>query len=317
MRSLATMAAVGWMALAAAAGLGSDAPPAAKDTAAERVAGLQAALEAGRLDEVVAGAASVLRGVRDEGLKTEATRLLAEALRRKGDWRPAAKAYKDLAARFEKGSDAAVRHEAVAEVLEAAPQGLYHALQGDKDFGPPKTLADEAVLAAALDKLAEQRAAKLAARVAAMRVARTPPDVVSIFEELAAAYREIRAISPGFPYDAERRAAQAAAERLETIGRDLQPKVRAKIVEADREVAQRGTVTSAQREEFEEYHATCAKMAEAEEAFRRTLQTVGGAGWPERGRLGLQSAGRGAAYGLAAARFHWLSVRPTGRRLRG
>lgn len=287
--------------------------PAAKDFGQKKLADLRAASDAARYDEVIAGAGALSRASRDEAVRMEAARLAADALRKKGDWRPAAKAYRDLAALSGKGSDGAVRAEAVAEVLEVSPQGLYHALRDDKEFGPPRTLSDDGVLAAALERLAERRAAKLAPRLAAMKTAATPTDVVAIFQELAEAYRQLHVVAPGFSLEPERQAARAAAECLEAIDREVRPKLRDTLVEAEREIAARRTVTSAQKEQLEAYAATCQKMADAEEAFRQALEKVGGQGWPERGRLGLQSAGRRTAYGLMAGRFHWLSLRPVGR----
>lgn len=263
---------------------------------------VRAAIAEGRYEEAASAASNLERGTKDDAVKTEAMRLRAVALRKKGDWAAAAKAYKSLAGRFEAGSEEQVRYEAAGEVLAASLQGRYAGVEG--------TLAEDGVLAEATVRVGEARAAKLAARVAALKTARTPQEVVAVLGEVLEGYGEARILAPNVPEGREQEAAQAAGDRLEALAKEAKPKLQQKLEEFNRTIGSRGTVDSVRVKQLEEYHDLCMKMAEAEDAFQSLLKKVEGEGWPERLRLERESEKRGREYGVMAQWFNRPLTRP-------
>jgi len=290
----------------------------------QRLAEIQALVDGGKYAEAVEAARPFAAGVRDAGTKTEAMRLLAEALRKNGDWALAAKAHADLAGRYEAGTDQAVRAQATGEVLTKSPQGVYPGLKRPIAEGAggelkPRTLAEDDVLAEALAALGEARAAALGSKVAAMKKAAMPADVVTALEEIVVGFREARVLAPKMSYDAEREAAKAAGDRLESLGNEAKPRLREKLEALDKAASDQGGLNSSQKQEAEQYQDLCVKSAEAEDKFREAMRDVGGPGWGGRVRLIFESTKRNHEYGLLAMGFRDVSVRDEGllrRRLR-
>ncbi|HUU91980.1 MAG TPA: hypothetical protein VM238_12315 [Phycisphaerae bacterium] len=267
----------------------------------ERLDAVRASLDGGKYKEAAAGARTVLRGARDEKTKSDATRILAVALRKDGLWRPAAKAYEDLQACCDEGSGPYVRSGATAEILEASPKGIYEPLAKQAGRTPGETgvgaLADDDVLNAALAVLGTQRAEKLKGRVAQMKKARLAKDVAAIFARIAKGYREARILNPNLPADGAQNAAKAAALNLERVERDVMTPVRETLDGISKNVASRRTLTSAEQKQVAECEQFCVEAAEAEEAFRTNLKVAAGERWPEALALGAASLRRGLQYG--------------------
>ena len=290
-----------------------------------------AAAQQGRLEEIrtmiaeckyaeaVEAARPFAASVKEKDVKAEATGLLATALRRNGDWSLAAKAYKDLAGLEEKGSEAYIRAEATAEVLAASPGGVYPPLKKEGVEAKPRTLAHDEVVTDALASVGEARAKKLGAKASALARSATPADVVAALEEIAVGYREARVLAPQMSYEAEREAVTAAAKRLESLSNEATPKLRQKLQELDQSAASQGGLNSGQQKEAQDYHALCVKSGESEDKFREVMKDVGGAGWPERMKLGMASMGRNREYGFLGLGFQRASLvrRGLGGRWRG
>ena len=274
----------------------------------QRLAEIQSLMDEGKYAEAVEAARPFAASVYDKDVKTEAMRLLAEALRKNGDWGLAAKAYGDLAGRYEKGSEAAVRAQATAEVLAKSPQGVYAGLKKPAAAEGPRTLAEDEVLAEALAAVGEARAAAPGSKVAAMKKAATPAEVATALEEVLAGYAEARMLAPKMSYEAEREAAKGAAERLESLGNEAKPKLREKLAGYDQAAAAQGGLNSAQKAEVEKYHQLCVESAEAEVKFRERVREAGGPEWTERVRLVFDSTRRNHEYGLLAVGFHRVSL---------
>jgi hypothetical protein len=302
----------------------------------ERLAEIRLWVDMGRYDEAAAAARLLARSDRDDQTKTEATRLLALALRKKGDWRTAAQTYKDLAARYEKDSDASILAEATADVLLASSNGVYPGLEKPAPAGgdpasavadksaaakpaqepPPKpaakTLADDDTLKAALVKEAEKRVAGLKGRIAEMKRAKTPEEVAAAFVQIAEVFRCARVLAPDRDYEAEQEAAKAAGDRMDALWSDARPWLRDRLTEMQRDAASRGSVSSAEKKELEGYQQMATRMADAEGVFRSGLEKVGGPAWAERRALVLKSVEREREYGLLARGFQMLLTRPYG-----
>ena len=274
----------------------------------ERLEGIRTMIAEGKYTEAVEAARPFAASVREKDVKADATGLLATALRRNGDWALAAKAYKDLAGLMEKGSDEAIRAEATAEVLAASPGGVYPPLKKEGAEEKSRTLVHDDEVTAVLAVVGEARAKKLGAKAAALKRLAMPADVVAALEEVAAGYREARVLAPRMGYEAEREAVKAAAERLESLSNEATPKLRQKLQEFNQAAVGQGGLNSGQQKEAQEYNALCVKSAETENKFREVMKDVGGAGWPERAKLGMASMGRNREYGVLALGFHRVTL---------
>jgi hypothetical protein len=274
----------------------------------ERLEEIRTMIAEGKYAEAVEAARPFAASVKDKGVKAEATGLLATALRRNGDWALAAKAYKDLAGLVEKGSEAQIRAEATAEVLAASPGGVYPPLKKEGVAEEPRTLGHDDVVTDALALVGEARAKKLGAKASALKRSAAPADVVAALEEMAAGYREARVLAPQMGYEAEREAVRAAAERLESLSNEAMPKLREKLSALGQAAASQGGLNSGQQKEAQDYGDLCVKSGESEDKFREVMKDVGGAGWPERVKLGLASMGRNREYGVLALGFHRVTL---------
>ncbi len=252
----------------------------------------------------------------DQEAKTEAMVLLADALRKKGDWTPAAKAYADLKGRFEKAADSAVRYEATAEVIQACREGVYPPLASSPTpYGSPPsaTVAADDVLALALVHLGETRARKLDTRAEGLKRAATPEEAAALFAEVIEGYRQARILAPSLPRTHDLEAAKAAGSRLEALSGEILPKLQAGMAKLQETIGERATIDNQQKKELADREAHCIAMAEAEDAFRGALVKVndpGGRRNPELVRLGAESLKRNREYGRLAQVCRRIRTRP-------
>ncbi len=294
--------ALGFLAPAARAFTWDDAPKAEPEPETQpgkppevidpKVRELEAALEAGEFDKVINEGMAFVRATRNEDAKTAALKLVADATREKGDWRQVHPAYARLRDRYPKGSDWYLRYDAVCEVVRSAPGGVYGAKPAE---GTAPTLADEAVLAKALEDLAETRAAKLKSRHTALKRARRPQDVISRLSELAEGYKAVRAISPTIAEPGEREAATAAGQQLASMMKTVGKKLQMSLAQI-RESVRLGRISNRLRAETAQLKALAEGMADAEAAYQKGLGQLGGKDWDERAQLRKESEERRTKY---------------------
>ncbi len=260
---------------------------------------VQTMLDQGKYEEAAEAARGLLRGGRDDESRTGALRIVAVALRKKGDWKAAAKAYEDLKARFEKASDDYVTAEATAEVLQASPKGVYAPLTKNATAasggGSTATLADDGVLAKALVVVGDARAAKVNGRLGEMKKSRSPREIVKVFDEMAQGFQQARILNPDLSLDLDRNAAQAAADALDRVEKDVLPGLRQRMDEMFKVGVERNTLDNTQKDQVSEALEACQQASDAERAFRDVLKPIM-RGWPEGVALNLASIKRGNSY---------------------
>jgi hypothetical protein len=273
---------------------------------------IESAYTSGDYDTVIRLAKDFVRSAESEALKTEAARLVAQSQRKKKEWDLAQGAYLSLRNRFEKGSDAFIRAEAVADILRASREGVYLPLVEAGGGEKPKTLDHDPVLDQALACLAKTRARRLELRLPRINRARTVEEVVQRFLPMAEEIRQLRAIWPEMPPNLERAAVQKAAMRLAPLSR----KTIALLKEKDAyyaAVAKKRGLNSSRRSEMLQYKAMCKNLAAAEKAFLQAMdQLPGTRDWPEGQTLRQESDKRRAEYDELA-----LAFTPPARRDRG
>jgi hypothetical protein len=275
---------------------------------AQRIAEMQAEMMAGNTDEAVKAARDFLKTARDENAKTEALRVIADGLRKSGDWRGAVGAYRGLCDRFEKTSDDCVRCAAIADVLAASQNGIY---KGSAKIKPApgtqaKTLSDDETLNAALTLLARSRSAKLRTKGMAVRRARTPQDVMNLFRPLAEEARQIFLLGPNTPPDDARSVGTMAAQRLAQIHTQVTSVLQKKLQSYQQKMKRHepGSFTKTQKTDIENTQQTCKEMAAAEKEFQQALTCVSGSGeWAAGDSFRIDSTERANAYEQLAKEY--------------
>jgi len=275
-------------------------------TASTEVVRIQAVLLAGEYDRALEEAQVLCAKASDKKVKTEAMRIMAEALRKQGKWSEAGAAYARLARRFEKNSDAYIQYDAIAQILRVSRNGFYPPARksGDAAGKDPATLDDDAVLAEALACLADTQALKLKRRVVPVTRARTPKDVLVAFAPLAEAYRQVRLLAPDRATDDEQGAAQAAAAQLAKLTRRIVSSLRTKLQKYEPKMRRPWGFNNVEKEDIAEWNTNCRQLAEMENAFQELLGKMGGPkGWSGRADLISDSDRRCRTYENLAEEF--------------
>jgi len=320
--------------LALAAGFAAAADPLTRPEAAgvvatddrAKLAEVEALFAAGKFGDVAEPARALLRITKDDAVKTGAARLIAESLRKKGDWKVAAAAYAKLAERYEKGSDDQIKATATGEVLLASPTGVYPPLEAAaanaeavaadagaaastsaaaSTTGQPAAanLGDDAYLARALACLASIRAEKLKARVVTIKRARTPQEAQAAFAALAEELRQARVLSGSLSAEPEQAAAGTAGKQLADLGQQILTTLNARLAGFQAAI-KRSALTLSQRKDMESYQTLCTDLAKTEGSFQTTAGKLNGlSSSSDAAKLRDDSAQRQAEYAKLAQAF--------------
>jgi hypothetical protein len=247
-------------------------------------------------EKVIVLAKDFVRSAKDESLKTAAAAMVAKAQRRKKEWDLAQGAYLSLRDRYPKGSDEYARAEAVAEILRASREGVYHPLTAAGGEESGGTLDDDAVLEKALACLAQERAKRLELRVPRLRRARNVEGLVQQFLALAEEMSQLRGISPEMSPNLERQVVQTAAMRLKPLAERTIAALKEKTLYYKAMLEKRG-LTSSRRSEMLQYKAMCENLLAAERAFLDGVDKLEGTrDWPEGQSLKEEGVERCRAY---------------------
>jgi len=293
-------------ALPGSSGAAATAPATQAASDGDKVTAMESLLAAGKFNEVTLEAIAFLRGTGSDSAKTGVAWLLAESLRKKGDWAVAQEAYRKLRDRFDKKDDLYLKYDAIHQILKSSPDGVWNPEGTAAATAEPpaaRTLADDAVLAEALTHMANTRAERLKSRTAPLNNARTPKEVVTLFMPLAEEFRQARVLSARMSAEPERFAGQAAGRRMADLGRRATASLQSKL-DAYQAAYRAGKLTLKQREEIEACRGLCLELAATEEAFQKELAKLGGlSGLAEGERLRSDSIDRQRAYEKLAAAF--------------
>ncbi|MFO8012384.1 MAG: hypothetical protein R6X20_03665 [Phycisphaerae bacterium] len=257
---------------------------------------IEIAFVAGKYDKAITLAKDFVRSAESESLKTEAARLVAKAQRKKKEWNLARGAYLSLRDRYPKGSDEYARAEAVAEILRASRDGVYHPLVQSGAAEAGQTLDNDTVLKKALACLAEKRAKRLELRVPRLRRTRNVEQLVQQFLSLAGDIDQLRGIWPDISPSLERQAVQTAAMRLKPVSDKTIAALKEKSLHYDT-ILEKRSLTSSRRSEMLRYKAMCENLLAAERAFLNGVDKLEGThNWPEGQSLKNENVERCKAY---------------------
>jgi hypothetical protein len=285
-------------------------PPPTEDQ--QKAAEIATMLQAGNADQALEAAKAFLAKTRDEKAKTEAMRVVAECYRKKGDWKQAMPAYLKLRERYEKASDEYVRYDAIAEILRSSPGGVYQppgatTTAAAADVTAPavgKTVSDDEVLAQALNRLAGFRNTRLKSRVAMVRRARTPQEVMSAFAPAAEEARQIFLLGPNVSPEAARELATVAGARLNELGKQVENACNAKFQRYKPKFDNPWSFSNLEEKDVANTSAQCKELAQCEKNFQESLFSVAGKGdWPEGDNLRKDSMDRRGVYDQLAGEF--------------
>jgi hypothetical protein len=255
---------------------------------------MAAKVVAGQVDEALAEAKEFATKTLDDKAKTDALRVVADCLRKRADWKGAAQAYAKLKERFEKDSDDYARCDAISQILNGSPSGVYGG-GGAAKGEAAKTLADDEALKDALNRLVSQRTGRLKSRIGAIRVARTPQAVVAAFKPVADEAKPLLQLGTDSGVDAVKDVAEAAGKRLQEIAKQMEAVLRAKLQAWQPKFEKPWTFTNLEKKEVPSIGASCKQMAAAEKEFQESLMLLSGA-WSGAEVVRRESADRAALY---------------------
>jgi len=263
----------------------------------QATAPIEALMSAGEYDKVIEEAKSLQNSSPDESVKTEAQRLTADALRKKGQWKDATVAYGRVRDRYTKSSDDYLKYQTIAEILRTSPTGTYRAVAPDSTGGDPPTLADDAHLTEALRHQAELLVRKVLLRASVLRRAKTPREIVTLFADVAEGFRQARVLDPNVAAKDVRETAQMAGTRLQELANTMVPQLRAKAVKIRVKRERPWSYTNVEKEDIQKCSALVKEFASVEGQFQGLLGKVGGSGeWAEGDAMRSQSSDRAATY---------------------
>jgi len=287
---------------------------------ASEIAGL---LGEGKVAEAqAAGEAFLKSGIKDAVALAEAQRVVAECLRKKGEWRAASAAYVRVRDRCEKNSEDYIRYDAIADILRASPNGVYSG-PGSAPAGllptatattatgtaapaapAPKTLADDDALADALARVASMRTVKIKQRVPAIKRGRTPQEALAAYAPAVNDAREMFILGPNAPADAPHEAAAAAGARLKELATPLVAQLQSKFEVYRKKFDSPWSLTNVEKADIQTISQGCKDMMEVEKSFQQSLPMVAGKQpWPDQERLAADSQERMAAYSQLSLQY--------------
>ena len=263
----------------------------------QATAPIEALVSAGQYDKAIEEATSLKNSSPNESVKTEAQRLIADAMRKKGQWKEATVAYGRVRDRYPKGSDDCLKYQTIAEILRMSPTGTYRAAVSDGVGGNPPTLADDAHLTVALRHQAELQVKKILLRASTLRRAKAPREVVTQFADMVEGFRHALVLDPHAAAKGIRETAQTAGTRLQELANAMVPQLRAKAAKVRVKREKPWSYTNVEKEDIQKCSALIKECASVEGQFQGLLGKVGGSGeWAEGDALRTQSSDRAATY---------------------
>jgi len=276
----------------------------------QRLADLDAELTAGHYEKAAAEAKAILGEASDADAIVEARRILAESLRKQGNWRAASGAYIALSRACPEGSEDRVRYEAIGEVLRTTNrEGIYGPAVAN---GEKRKLSDDEALEEALATWAEFQCKQFKSFCSRLRRARSPADVVKIVRPAAEDARVIFLVAPDTPADGPRRVAQAANAKLDRLCKAARGALERKLHKYEYKMENPWAFTNVEKRDLENTRNLCNQMSSAEQVFLESLTELAGPGtWPEAGAIRAASADRRATYNELAGEFEvpeWIEI---------
>ena len=260
----------------------------------QATAPVEALMSAGEYDKALEEATSLQSSSPDESVKTEAQRLMADALRKKGQWKAATVAYGRVRDRYTKSSDDHLKYQTIAEILRTSPTGTYRAVAPKSTSGDPPTLADDAHLMEALRHQAGLRLKKVLLRASALRRAKAPREIVALFADVVEGFRQARVLDPNVAAKDVRETAHLAGTRLQKLAVTMVPQLRGKAVKIREKRQRPWSYTNVDKKNIQQCRAMVKECASVEGQFQGLLGRVGE--WAEGDALRSQSSNRAATY---------------------
>jgi hypothetical protein len=232
------------------------------------------------VDKAIEAARTYVKDGLDEDAKTDATGVIADGLRKKGDWHGAQAAYLKARDRCEKGSEDYLRYDAIADLLKASPTGI-HVPPGGAKAGASKEdakpLSDDAALEAALAHITQVKLEKLKGRMASLKRAKTPQEVVTLFTPIADDYRQAAASMPA-AVKASAEAAASAGSTLQDLSVKILEGLRNKQAQYQPKMDKPWSFNNVEQKDMGVGQAYCKELAQSEQRFQQVVGKMAGSG---------------------------------------
>jgi hypothetical protein len=232
------------------------------------------------VDKAIEAARDYVKDGLDEDAKTDAMGVIADGLRKKGDWRGAQAAYIKTRERCEKGSEDYLRYDSIADVLKSAPAGIYVPPGGPKAGAAKedaKPLSDDAVLESVLSHLAQAKLERLKARMVTLKRAKSPQEVVTLFTPISDDYRQAVSTMPAAG-KASADAASTAGTALQELSEKILEGLRAKQAQYEPKMDKPWTFTNVDKGDLGKCQAYCRDLASSEHKFQSVVGKMAGPG---------------------------------------
>jgi hypothetical protein len=289
--------------------LGLAAPARADD--AQRLADINADLTAGKYEKAAEEAKAFIGETNDKDAVLEARRVLAECLRKQGDWRSASGAYTALSRACPEGSEDRLRYQAIGEVLRATNSaGVYGPAlaQGEK-----RNLSNDEALNDALAMWAELQCKRFKSITARVARARSPADVLKLIKPAAEEARGMFAVAPDTKrgeaaqkaiQEQTRQMALTASAKLNQLCKAARSVLERKLHKYQPKMKTPWAFTNIEERDIEQTNKLCNQMAAAEQVFLETMADLAGAGeWPQAESIRGACTDRQATYRELASQF--------------
>ena len=291
-------------------GVAGGAGPALADDA-QRLADINAALTAGKYEEAATQAKALIGETQDKDATLEARRVLAECLRKQGDWRAASGAYTALGRACSDGSEDQARYDAIGEVLRSTnAKGVYGpALSG----GEKRPLSNDEALDDALAMWVEFQCKQFTTRAGRVARARSPADVLKIVKPLGEEARGILSVAPETERgkaarkqieEETRKVAVAASEKLTQLCKAARSVLERKLHKYQPKMKTPWAFTNIEERDIAQTNKLCNQMAAAEAVFLEAVGDLTGSGeWPQAESVRAACTDRQATYRELAKQF--------------
>jgi len=260
------------------------------------------------VDKAIEAARDYVKDGMDEDAKTDAMGVIADGLRKKGDWKGAQAAYQKARDRCEKGSEGYLKYDAILDILKASPAGIYAGMKA----ADAKPLSDDAALDAALQKMTQIRLDKLKNRLTPLKRAKTPQELVTLFTPIVEEYRQAAMASPAAGA-AGHDAAAMANGTLQEISAKLMDYLRNRQTQFQPKMDKPWGFTNVEKKDMGTCRASCKELAAGEKGFQQLVTKLAGSGdWAEGKRVMKDSDIRRDGYERMAESFvvpEWTEIR--------
>jgi hypothetical protein len=287
-------------------------PTAAKAAAVEdgvKAAALEALLKDGKYDEAIDTGNKLFLSARDDDAKTTAAKVVAESLRKKGEWARTVSSYTRLRERFPKTADEWMLYDMMIDVMKASPKGVctvgVPVATGTAAPDPAaKTVSDDDTLKEALGAVAANRMKTLKLKAGNCRTAGSAQAVVSALKPVADDAKRIRTVHNDVSTEPVQDVVTAAGSRLKDLAGPTLASLKNQYDTLVRPKLNRPwDFTNVDRDMATQNKTLCETLVQCEQTFQACISAVGSDSTEVGKKLNEESSERQQAFQQMSTQF--------------